>query len=99
MLHIYWEFHAKPDKVTEFESRYGNHGDWAALFRRAVGFKSTILARDGKFPTRYLVTDIWDNAASFATFKKDFREAYEELDRISSQLTLEEKHLGDFEVV
>jgi len=45
------------------------------------------------------VTDIWENAASFTAFKKDFREAYEQLDKVCAELTLEEKHLGDFELV
>jgi heme-degrading monooxygenase HmoA len=99
MLHIYWEFRAKPEKVAEFEVRYGSHGDWAALFRRAIGFQGTTLVRDRNSTNRYLVTDIWENAASFAAFKKDFHEAYEQLDKLCAELTLVEKHFGDFEVV
>ena len=99
MLHIYWRFQAKPDKIAAFESRYGSEGDWAALFRRAPGFRHTVLARSTNAAGHYLVTDVWDSAASFAAFKKDFRGAYEELDRLCEDLTLDEKHIGDFEVV
>jgi heme-degrading monooxygenase HmoA len=97
MLHIFWEFQVKPDKIAEFERRYGSHGDWAQLFRRAKGFQHTTLGRSTHAPGHYLVTDVWDDAEAFAQFKKDFREAYVQLDKLCESLTLEEKHIGDFE--
>jgi hypothetical protein len=99
MLYIFWEFLAKPEKIAEFEQRYGSHGDWAQLFRRSPHFKGTVLGRDLNVPDHYLVTDTWDDAASFAAFKIDFREPYEQLDLICEELTLEEKHIGNFEVI
>jgi heme-degrading monooxygenase HmoA len=99
MLYILWEFHVKPGRLAEFERRYGSHGDWATLFRRAPGYKGTTLGRSAGARGHYLVTDIWDNAESFAQFKKDFREAYSELDKLCEALTLEEKHIGNFEPV
>jgi heme-degrading monooxygenase HmoA len=97
MLHIFWEFQVKADKIAEFERRYGSHGDWAQLFRRAKGFHHTVLGRSTHAPGHYLVTDVWDDAEAFAQFKKDFREAYVQLDKLCESLTLEEKHIGDFE--
>ncbi len=97
MLHIFWEFQVKADKIAEFERRYGSDGDWPQLFRRAKGFHHTVLGRSTHAPGHYLVTDVWDDAEAFAQFKKDFREAYVQLDKLCESLTLEEKHIGDFE--
>ncbi len=99
MLFIFWEFQVKPDKVAEFERRYGTHGDWANLFRRAKGFHHVTLGRSTQAAGHYLVTDVWEDAKSFAQFKKDFRDAYAELDKLCESLTIEEKHIGDFEPV
>jgi heme-degrading monooxygenase HmoA len=87
------------DKLAEFERRYGSHGDWAALFRRASGFRETTLGRSVGAKGHYLVTDAWDKAESFTLFKKDFHDAYEELDKLCETLTIEEKHVGNFEVI
>lgn len=99
MIYILWEFQVKPGKIAEFERRYGSHGDWAALFRRSPGYQGTTLGRSLHAKGHYLIADQWDTTASFATFKKDFREAYQQLDRLCEDLTVEEKHLGDFEVL
>jgi heme-degrading monooxygenase HmoA len=99
MLYIFWEFQVKPEKIAEFERRYGSEGDWALLFRRARGFHQVVLARNTNAIGHYLVTDIWEDAQSSAQFKKDFRDAYAQLDKICESLTLEEKHIGDFEPV
>ena len=99
MLYIFWEFQVKPGKLPEFERRYGNKGDWAVLFRRSPGYKGTVLGRSTGASGHYLVTDMWDDAAAFAKFKKDFHDAYIELDRICESLTIDEKHIGDFEVI
>jgi heme-degrading monooxygenase HmoA len=99
MFHIYWEFQVKPDKLAEFERRYGSQGDWAALFRRALGYKGTRLGRSVGARGHYLVTDTWDNAESFSSFKNDFRDAYDELDKLCESLTIDEKHIGDFEAI
>jgi heme-degrading monooxygenase HmoA len=97
MIHIFWEFQVKPEKIAEFERRYGSHGDWAQLFRRAKGFHHTVLSRSSHATGHYLVTDVWEDAESFARFKRDFRAAYAELDKLCESLTVEEKHIGDFE--
>ena len=99
MLHTYWEFQVKPDKLVEFERRYGSQGDWATLFRRAAGYHGTTLGRSTGAKGHYLLTDTWDHAESFAAFKNAFRDAYEELDKLCESLTIEEKHIGNFEVI
>jgi heme-degrading monooxygenase HmoA len=97
LLYIFWEFHAKPEKVAEFERAYGSEGDWARLFRKSLGYKWTTLGRDLETPGRYLVTDVWEDAAAFQSFKANHKADYEELDRNCEQLTLKETRIGNFE--
>ena len=99
MLYIFWEFQVHPDKVAEFERRYGSDGDWAQLFRRASGYHKTVLGRDRNIAGHYLVTDTWESASSFAAFKSEFHETYRTLDKECESLTINEKHIGDFELL
>jgi hypothetical protein len=99
LLHIVWEFHPKPERVADFERVYGTTGDWASLFRKSPHYHQTILARDLEVTGRYLLTDIWDDRASFDDFKKKFHEEYDRLDRECEALTLKEIQIGEFEVL
>ena len=99
MIQIVWEFHAKPDRIEEFEQAYSSTGAWSALFARAPGYRGTTLARDPQQPTRYLVTDAWDDLASFHRFKRDFAEQYAALDQDCEALTERELYLGTFELI
>ena len=40
-----------------------------------------------------------DNAESLSSFKSDFRAAYEELGKLCESLTIDEKRIGNFEVI
>jgi heme-degrading monooxygenase HmoA len=98
-LHIVWEFHPKPERIKEFETVYGAEGDWAALFRKSPHYRETILTRDLNAPGRYLLTDIWDDRASFSEFKSNFRQEYDRLDKKCESLTLQETRIGEFETL
>ena len=97
MVKIVWVFVARPERVAEFEERYGSQGDWAKLFRRGHGYRGTEMWGSVESPGTYLVTDSWDAAEDFTQFKERFGAEYAELDRESEQLTSGEKHLGDYE--
>jgi len=99
LLHIVWEFHPKPERVEEFEKIYGPDGDWATLFRKSPHYHRTILTRDLNFAGRYLLTDIWDDHASFNEFKNTFREEYDRLDSMCESLILQEIRIGEFETL
>jgi quinol monooxygenase YgiN len=99
LLHIVWEFVAKPDHVAEFERIYGSDGEWSRLFRKSSHYRETILTRDTDRRGRYLLTDIWDDHDSFVSFKKQFREEYERLDRECEALTEQETRIGEFEKI
>jgi heme-degrading monooxygenase HmoA len=99
LLHIVWEFHPNPEHTADFERVYGSAGDWAALFGKSPHYRQTILTRDLEVPGRYVLTDIWENRASFDDFKKNFQEEYDRLDRECETLTLKEIRIGEFEVL
>ncbi len=97
MLHIFWEYRVREDKRADFERHYNSSGTWAELFRRDRGYRGTTLLRDPEDGGRYLTLDVWDTAASFHRFKKDFAAAYAAIDRQTEALTESERHLGSFE--
>ncbi len=99
MLHVVWEFHIKSERQKDFERHYGSHGTWAMLFRKSPFYDRTILTRDAIMPTRYLLTDVWSDLASFQSFKKNFRKAYDDLDKQCEQLTVKEHCIGCFEEI
>jgi heme-degrading monooxygenase HmoA len=97
LLYIFWEFQARPEKITEFERAYGSNGDWAKLFGNSPHYKGTTLGKDLEIPGRYLVTDIWENDAAFQQFKNDNRNEYDQLDKLCEELTVREVRIGNFE--
>jgi heme-degrading monooxygenase HmoA len=97
MLHIVWEFHARPERRAEFEAHYGPQGSWAQLFRNSPEYRETTLAHDQKDPSRFLVVDIWESSAGFEAFKTKFKQRYDELDRRCEELTLVENCIGYFD--
>ena len=99
MLNIVWEFKVKPERTTEFERRYGADGDWAVLFRKSPQYRQTVLTRDLTTPGRYLLTDIWDDYASFENFRTEFRDEYDRLDTDCEKLTARETRIGNFETI
>jgi heme-degrading monooxygenase HmoA len=99
VLHVVWEFRVRPGREAEFERRYGAEGDWVRLFRLGEGYERTVLVRDLAAAGRYLVTDVWRDAASYRAFKDRHAEAYARLDAECTALTLEERLVGQFEVV
>jgi heme-degrading monooxygenase HmoA len=99
LLNIVWEFEVKPERIVEFERRYGADGDWAILFRKSPHYQKTVLTRDLTTRGRYLLTDVWDDYASFENFKAEFRGEYDGLDKQCEDLTITETRVGNFETI
>ena len=98
MLLIVWQFRPAPGRETEFVRHYGADGPWAALFRKAEGYRESVLAEDLSEPGRFLVLDCWDSESSFEGFKREHAREYVELDASSEALCAEERPLGHFRV-
>lgn len=97
MIHIVWEFRVRAGREREFEERYSASGDWARLFARSDGYRGTTLMKDAARPDRYLVIDVWRDAAAFAAFKAVHGAEYAALDRECEALTEAEVPVGTFE--
>jgi|SRR3954454_23773714 heme-degrading monooxygenase HmoA len=94
-----WQFQVKRGLEQEFETIYGPEGDWAQLFRRAAEYEGTELVRDVDARGRYLTIDRWKSDESFAAFRLQFSDDYDELDKRCEHLTQSEANLGDFTAV
>ena len=97
MVETIWTYRVKPGRRDEFERRYAASGDWARLFAKANGYQGTRLLRDQREAGRYATVDCWASVEDLDAFKKQFAKAYEELDQVCEELTIEEKHVGVFE--
>jgi heme-degrading monooxygenase HmoA len=69
-----YEVHDAP----EFESVFGNDGEWAEFFREGRGYIGTEVLRDVEAPGRYLVIDRWESADAYNAFVAERREEYME---------------------
>jgi heme-degrading monooxygenase HmoA len=97
LIRVVWEFRVRKGREHDFESRYSSYGDWARLFAKSDGYGGTTLMRDPAEARRYLVVDLWQDAAAFAAFKQAHAEEYAALDKDCESLTETEVHIGTFE--
>ena len=97
MIRIIWRFRVRKGMEAEFQDRYSPSGAWARLFAKGEGYQGTILMRDTADASRYVVIDLWRDAASFAAFKQAHEAEYASLDMDCEALTESEVHLGTFE--
>ena len=97
MIRIMWRFRVRKDMEAEFQSRYSPSGAWARLFAKGDGYRGSTLMQDMADPSRYVVIDLWRDAASFEAFKQAHETEYATLDKDCEALTESEVHLGTFE--
>jgi hypothetical protein len=93
---VIWRYHVQPDRVAEFERRYGPAGDWARLFAQAAGYRGTALLKDREETLVYVTVDRWESEAAFLSFRERFGEPYRDLDASCDSLTHRETRVGSF---
>lgn len=91
-----WEYEVPEAKRAEFERIYSAEGEWVRLFRRAPGFRETVLLRNVSAPSVYVSLDRWTSRAAYEEFRIVHAAAYAALDESTAGLTLAERHLGTF---
>lgn len=91
-----WQYEVPADKREAFERVYSPDGEWARLFRKAAGYRSTRLFADREEPGRYLTIDEWDSAEAYDRFHSEHSVSYEALDRRCAKLTAGERRVGSF---
>jgi heme-degrading monooxygenase HmoA len=96
MFVILWEFEVKPGSEESFVNAYRPDGAWVRLFQRDPHFRGTQLLRDPARTLWYFTIDFWDSESAYQDFLNANRGAYEELDRSTEGLTLQERHILNF---
>ena len=96
MFTTIWEYEVPEARRAEFEATYGGEGEWVRLFRRAPGFRETVLLRSVSSPLTYVTLDRWASRAAYEEFRIVHAAAYAALDEVTAGLTLAERHLGTF---
>jgi heme-degrading monooxygenase HmoA len=96
MFVILWQFDIAEDKIADFETAYGPHGSWAALFARSPEYAGTELLKDAYVPGRYVTVDRWQSEEAFRVFRAQHDGEYEALDRGCDSLTAAETRIGAF---
>jgi heme-degrading monooxygenase HmoA len=92
-----WEFRVTAGSEPDFERIYGQHGDWARLFRLSPEYESTELYHDVADARRYLTIDRWQSKAAFHALKNCWRDEYVTLDGRCSCLLDSERLIGEIE--
>jgi len=91
-----WEYKIKPEKKNEFEKLYGSRGEWVKLFQKFPNYIKTELHKDIYDPDHYTTFDYWKSKEAYYLFKQKSKEKFLEIDKMGEDLTLEEKHIGEF---
>jgi hypothetical protein len=94
-----WSYVVRFECLPAFRTAYGADGDWVRLFRRDREYIRTHLLGDCDHPTRFMTIDFWTSREAYLSFRKRFGSEFEALDKSFDQLTVEELHLGDFDVL
>lgn len=94
-----WSYVVRPESLSAFHTAYGPDGDWVRLFRRDPEYIRTNFLGNLDDPTRFMTIDFWTSREACLSFRKRFASEFEALDKSFDQLTVEEVHLGDFEVL
>jgi hypothetical protein len=94
-----WSYVVRPEYVGSFRAAYGPKGEWVQLFRRDREYLRTDLLSNHGDPTRFMTIDFWSSREAFQSFRVRYSDEFNALDDRLAELTVEELHLGDFDVV
>jgi len=93
-----WEYRVPADRVDGFLSGYGPGGEWDRFFGDSPDWIRTELLRDAEDPLRYVTIDYWTSRASCLEWRERHRERFDAIDARFENVTLSERHIGDFEI-
>jgi len=97
MYSYVWEYQVHPDHSVEFESSYGSKGEWVNLFQRHPAYLRTELLKDQNDPLRFLTIDTWESREQYISFREEFRNEFDTIDKKCEAFTRNEQFLGDFD--
>jgi hypothetical protein len=94
-----WTYVVRPEHLHAFRAGYGPEGEWVDLFRRDPEYICTRFLGDRNNPTRFMTIDFWSSREACMSFRDRFRIEFEALDKRFEELTVQEVHVGDFDVL
>jgi hypothetical protein len=94
-----WNYVVRPESLEAFRIAYGPDSEWVQLFRRDPAYVSTTLLADLHDPTRFMTLDFWTSPEACTAFRERCAAEFDALDRRFEQLTVQEVHAGDFDVI
>lgn len=94
-----WEYVVSESYLDKFQQVYGSQGDWVRLFSQADGYVKTELHRDANRPNRFLTIDYWASREARDRFRVQFAASFEALDKACETFTVEERFIGDFQLL
>ncbi len=94
-----WTYIVRPECVKQFHAASGPEGNWARFFRNDPAYIRTHLLSDRDHPTRFVTMDFWSSYEAWASFRQRFASQFEALDKTFEQYTVEEVHIGSFDVL
>ena len=93
-----WSFRVRSENVAAFRDAYGPEGGWVRFFRRDPEYRGTQLLCDREDPTRFVTIDFWSSQEAWSSFRERFAKQFDSLDTQFEALTVEETHIGSFEL-
>jgi len=96
---LVWRFRIKPEFHQQFENVYGPEGEWAKFFSQNANYCGTDLVRDANDQNQYITLDYWTSRAAYDQFRRQYADAYKQIDQHCEEMTEEEITLGAFERV
>jgi len=94
-----WEYTVPTQHQEQFCLIYGPQGKWVQLFSQSQGYVRTELHRDAHNPNRFLTIDYWVSREARDQFREQFASQFTALDHACEALTVEERFIGDFEII
>jgi hypothetical protein len=89
----------RPECSQAFQVAYGPDGDWVRLFRRDPQYIRTDFLADCDDPARFVTIDFWTSREACLAFRERSHSEFEALDEKFGEFTVQELHLGDFELL
>jgi quinol monooxygenase YgiN len=94
-----WEFIVNPEHLGAFEAAYGPDGEWVKLFGQDPDYIRTDLHRDVRNQHRFICVDHWKTQQACMSFRERYRKQYDALDKQFQQYTVDERQLGNFDLL